>query len=72
MLRLDRTMPNLKASLSIVDDDHAITTTLSHIFRGFGHQVRTADDGFAALQQIRDQGSRHPALGPKHATDVWC
>jgi len=48
-------MPNLKASLLIVDDDHAITTTLSHIFRGFGHQVRTADDGLSALQQIRTQ-----------------
>jgi len=48
-------MPNLKASLLIVDDDHAITTTLSHIFRGFGHQVRTADDGLSALQQIRNE-----------------
>jgi CheY-like chemotaxis protein len=48
-------MPNLKASLLIVDDDHAITTTLSHIFRGFGHQVRTAEDGFSALQQIRNE-----------------
>jgi len=48
-------MPNLKASLLIVDDDHAITTTLSHIFRGFGHQVRTADNGLSALQQIRTQ-----------------
>jgi len=48
-------MPNLKASLLIVYDDHAITTTWSQIFREFGHQVPTADDGFSALQQIRNE-----------------
>lgn len=48
-------MPNLKAKLLIVDDNHAITTTLSHIFREFGHQVRTANDGLSALEQIRTE-----------------
>jgi CheY-like chemotaxis protein len=45
-------MPNLKPSLLIVDDEPVITTTLSYIFRGLGHQVRTAEDGFSALQEI--------------------
>ena len=48
-------MPNLTPRLLIVDDDPMIATTLSDIFRGFGHQVRTAGDGFSALGQIRTE-----------------
>jgi CheY-like chemotaxis protein len=48
-------MPNLKARLLIVDDEPVITTALSHVFRGLGHSVRTAEDGFSALQEIRTE-----------------
>ena len=48
-------MPNLTARLLIVDDNPAITASLSAIFTQLGHQVRTATDGISALQQIRTQ-----------------
>ena len=48
-------MPNLKARLLIVDDDPTITATLSSIFSGLGHPVRTAGDGISALQDLRTQ-----------------
>jgi len=46
-------MPNLKARLLIVDDEPSTRTLLGQIFRGMGHPVRVAEDGFAALEEIR-------------------
>jgi CheY-like chemotaxis protein len=40
--------------LLIVDDDEAIRFSLCQIFLSMGHKVRTAEDGFSALQQIRE------------------
>jgi CheY-like chemotaxis protein len=48
-------MPNAKVKLLIVDDEASIRTSLSLIFATFGHSVRSAEDGFSALSQIRDE-----------------
>jgi CheY-like chemotaxis protein len=47
------TMPHRKAKLLIVDDEAPTRALLSQIFRGMGHDVRSAEDGFSALEQIR-------------------
>ncbi len=46
-------MSNLKASLLIVDDEPLIRKLLTQIFAQLGHTVRAAEDGFAALEEIR-------------------
>jgi CheY-like chemotaxis protein len=51
------TMPNLKAKLLIVDDELPTRTLLSQIFLQMGHPVRVAEDGFAALEEIRAERS---------------
>jgi CheY-like chemotaxis protein len=48
-------MPNRKPRLLIVDDEPSTRVLLSQIFRGMGHNVRTAEDGFTALEQIRSE-----------------
>lgn len=48
-------MPNAKVKLLIVDDEESIRTSLSMIFTTFGHSVRSAEDGFSALGQIRNE-----------------
>ena len=46
-------MPNAKVKLLIVDDELSLRTSLSQIFATFGHSVRSAGDGFAALSEIQ-------------------
>jgi CheY-like chemotaxis protein len=46
-------MPNPKATVLIVDDDPMTRKLLTQVFRGLGHPVREAEDGFSALQEIR-------------------
>jgi len=46
-------MPNIKINLLVVDDDPLIRTSLSQIFIQLGYSVRSAEDGFAALFEIR-------------------
>jgi CheY-like chemotaxis protein len=46
-------MPHRKAKLLIVDDEAPTRALLSQIFRGMGHEVKSAEDGFAALEEIR-------------------
>jgi len=46
-------MPNARMNILVVDDDAALRMTLSHILGSFGHVVRCAADGFAALSEIR-------------------
>lgn len=48
-------MPNAKVKLLIVDDEPSIRMSLSHIFTGLGHSVRSAEDGFSALTEIRQE-----------------
>jgi CheY-like chemotaxis protein len=48
-------MSNVKASLLVVDDESTTRTLLSHVFGGLGYTVRAAEDGFQALEQIRQQ-----------------
>ena len=47
-------MPTTSIKLLIVDDEPATRTTLSQIFVNMGHSVRSAADGFSALEQIRE------------------
>ena len=46
-------MSNAKVKLLIVDDEPSLRTSLSQIFATFGHGVRSAGDGFAALGEIQ-------------------
>lgn len=46
-------MPEVKPTLLIVDDEASIRISLSHVFTELGHSVRTAADGFEALNEIR-------------------
>jgi len=48
-------MPNAKVKLLIVDDEASLRSSLLQIFTTFGHSVREAEDGFAALGQIRNE-----------------
>lgn len=48
-------MPNLKPKLLVVDDEPLTRTLLSQIFAGLGHPVREAEDGFSALERIREE-----------------
>ena len=43
-----------KINLLIVDDEPATRKLLAVIFERMGHNVRVAEDGFSALQQIRE------------------
>ena len=47
-------MPEDSIKLLIVDDEPSIRTTLAQIFARMGHSVRSAEDGFSALAQIRE------------------
>jgi DNA-binding NtrC family response regulator len=48
-------MPNAKVKLLIVDDEASLRTSLSLIFTTFGHSVRSAEDGFSALAELRNE-----------------
>jgi CheY-like chemotaxis protein len=43
-----------KVTILIVDDDPAIRFSLGQIFQCMGHRVRTAEDGFSALREMRE------------------
>jgi CheY-like chemotaxis protein len=48
-------MPDMKAKMLIVDDELTTRTLLCQVFRGLGHHVRAAEDGFSALEEIRSE-----------------
>lgn len=48
-------MPNLKASLLVVDDEPAFRKTLSVLLTALGYAVRSVPNGFSALDAIRDE-----------------
>ena len=43
-----------KCRVLIVEDDPLVLETTAAIVRSFGFSVRTAEDGFVALQILRD------------------
>ncbi len=48
-------MPRSNTNLLIVDDEPSTRTSLTQIFAGLGHNVRSAEDGFSALSEIRQE-----------------
>jgi CheY-like chemotaxis protein len=48
-------MPDPKINLLIVDDNAPLRSSLSQIFTTLGHTVRSVEDGFSALFEIRQQ-----------------
>jgi len=46
-------MARTNKEILIVDDSLAIRTSMSIVFKEMGHRVRIAEDGFAALRQVR-------------------
>lgn len=48
-------MPDAKINLLIVDDEATIRKSLSLIFSTLGYNVRSAEDGIAALGEIRNE-----------------
>jgi CheY-like chemotaxis protein len=47
--------PTAKVKLLIVDDEVSLRSSLSQIFTPSGHSVRSAEDGFSALGEIRKE-----------------
>lgn len=48
-------MPNAQTRLLIVDDEASIRTAMSVALREIGYRTRSAEDGFTALREIRQQ-----------------
>lgn len=48
-------MPDKQTKVLIVDDEPSIRTTLSHALAELGYSTRTAEEGFSALHEIRQQ-----------------
>ncbi len=48
-------MLNEPAALLIVDDEPSIQESLSHVLTEIGYRVRSAEDGFSALREMRRQ-----------------
>jgi CheY-like chemotaxis protein len=50
-----QTMPSEKAKLLIVDDKQLIRNSFSHLLSEIGYSVRSAQDGFSALRELREE-----------------
>jgi len=48
-------MPNTLATLLIVDDEPSVRESLSLVLAEVGHRVRSAEDGFSALREMRHE-----------------
>lgn len=48
-------MPCTKEKMLIVDDEDSIRMTMSHALTEIGYSVRTAEDSFAALAEMRQE-----------------
>jgi CheY-like chemotaxis protein len=48
-------MPDTTSRLLIVDDEPSIRTSMSHVLTEIGYGVRTAEDGFSALRELRQE-----------------
>jgi DNA-binding NtrC family response regulator len=53
-MRKERAVSNEKATVLIVDDDQALRHTLCAILAATGYEVRSAEDGFAALAELQE------------------
>ncbi len=48
-------MQDTRTRLLIVDDEPSIRTSMSHVLIEVGYSVRSAEDGFSALQELRKE-----------------
>ena len=48
-------MPDEKVRLLIVDDEPAIRMSMSHVLAEIGYRVRSAEDGFSALRELKKE-----------------
>ena len=48
-------MQNAQATLLIVDDEPSVRESLSYVLVEIGYRVRSAEDGFSALHEIRNE-----------------
>lgn len=48
-------MPSKIVNVLVVEDDESIRTTLSTVLSECGYRVRSAEDGFSALLEIRNE-----------------
>jgi CheY-like chemotaxis protein len=48
-------MLDARARILIVDDTAGVRTTISHVLAEVGYRVRSAEDGFSALREIRQE-----------------
>jgi CheY-like chemotaxis protein len=48
-------MPDLKASILIVEDEESVRTSLAEILKVLGHRVRCSADGLAALVEMNGE-----------------
>ena len=48
-------MPDTTSRLLIVDDEPSIRTTMSYVLNEIGYRVRTAEDGYSALHELRQE-----------------
>jgi CheY-like chemotaxis protein len=48
-------MPETKTRLLIVDDEPSIRASMSQVLNAIGYQVRSAEDGLSALDEIRTE-----------------
>lgn len=48
-------MPGEKVRLLIVDDEPAIRMSMSHVLAEIGYRVRSAEDGFSALRELKKE-----------------
>jgi len=44
-----------KARLLVVDDKQLIRASISHLLAEIGYSVRSAQDGFSALHELREE-----------------
>jgi len=54
-MRKERVVSKEKATVLVVDDDHALRQTLCAILAATGYQVRSAEDGIAALAALHER-----------------
>jgi CheY-like chemotaxis protein len=48
-------MSNLPVTLLIVDDESSVRLSLSNVLAELGYQVHSAEDGFSALRELRNE-----------------
>jgi DNA-binding response OmpR family regulator len=48
-------MRHAEARFFIVDGEPSIRLSLSHVLTEMGYRVRTAEDGFSALAELREE-----------------